>query len=856
MSSPKDFETFEEYKDTLPKEPTDPNSKKEYIVGCFTPDDWTYIHQVLLEDGTIEDNIPPQTVDCVDNYKHSPVRGRYLLNDSEAEKLRNHEKVEYVSLNTAKYPGTHAIDPVLLRDVTYKQDRYSSTVKHFKDHSSNSNAFNSTASSHKNRTGYQQLRCQQKTRFWSNDSVVFDNKGAQYGTGEGVDVIVCDEDAWFGHIEFQNNLGGPQNYVGGNPLPGNGTCDLIDLILEAPYYLDPDFFNGDASKRESRWDGTTVPTEAAARAWWSTERANYAGHGYTIKITDASNSSNFKTFTITDNGGVLFLSGVLNRQSFSYNNTPVASGGTLPSTGAVTIEFTRTGSGTWNSAASYGPFPYNLTTSNDNPTSGTINEYNSNTIFLNRVDSNGTDRSSVFNSSSPYNIDVVSPVTNGTRSAKFVGTDVTGGTATGVNNFGPISISSTYNRDVCNGKNTAYKSGTGYHGTPCASQAYGRQYGWAYNANKFYLNLYGTGNQGTEKSFDIIKIFHQIKPINSTYGNQNPTITSNSFGYRPLYQATSGYYWYRPSAADGTVAGVEYSNSDGSLPNRPEFLNYFTQTGIRSELKPCSMLTAGVEMIDAGVIMCCSAGNTNQKLVGATHPDYNNYINNSDNTALLSTNITTALPDTTVSWYKTTNRQGFPAQVGQQGTGSSRIYRTICVGALDSADRLYNTGQEQKASYSNMGELIDCYAPGLDTLSACDNRTGTSYNLSGVRYNRNDAYYTIDGDQSVESEDRIFGGTSAATPVACGIIATKLQYNRTWTWMNVKNWLSGQVGTQSTSDFYHGTEETSPTASGWSDQDAVHDSDVTVIWDALTTNKGKLSLFGGNCNLSGNLQIT
>ena len=30
-------------------------------------------------------------------------------------------------------------------------------------------------------------------------------------------------------------------------------------------------------------------------------------------------------------------------------------------------------------------------------------------------------------------------------------------------------------------------------------------------------------------------------------------------------------------------------------------------------------------MIDAGVIMCCSAGNTNQKLVGAMHPDYNNY---------------------------------------------------------------------------------------------------------------------------------------------------------------------------------------------------------------------------------------
>ena len=392
MSSPRDFETFEEYKDTLDKEPTDPNSKKEYIVGCYTPDDWTHIHQVLLEDGTLEDNIPPQTVDCVDDYKHSPVRGRYLLNDSEAEKLRNHEKVEYVNINTAKYPGTYAIDPVQLTDVVTKQDRYSSTVKHFKDHSSNGNSFNSTASSHKNRTSYQQLRLQQKARFWTNDSVVFDNKGEQWGTGEGVDVIVCDQDAWFGHIEFQNNLGGPQNYVGGNVLPGNGTCDLLDLILDAPYYLDPDFFNANASRTTTRWDGTTVPTETAARAWWSNNSTTY-------------------------------------------------------------------------------------------------------------------------------------------RSAKFVSSG-NGGSATGVNDFGVLSVNSLYTRARSNGSNLAYQTGTGYHGTPCASQAYGRQYGWAYNANKWYLDLYGSGNQGTEKSFDIIKVFHQVKPINTTYGNKNPTITSNSFGYR------------------------------------------------------------------------------------------------------------------------------------------------------------------------------------------------------------------------------------------------------------------------------------------------------------------------------------
>lgn len=691
MSSPRDFDTFEEYKDTLPKEPTDPDAKKEYIVGCYTPDDWNHIHQVLMEDGTLEDNIPPQSVDCVDDYKHSPIRGRYLLNDAEVAQLRNHERVEYVNINVAEYPGTYAIEPSLLTDIK-KENRYDSTVKYFKDHSSNGNSFNSTAATHKDRSTYQQLRLQQKNKFFTDDSTVYDQKGEHYGTGKGVDVIVCDQDAWFGHIEFQNNLGGPQDYVGGNVLPGNGTCDLLDLILDAPYHLDPDFFNADSANRlTTRWDGTTVPVESFARNWWGNDSTTY-------------------------------------------------------------------------------------------------------------------------------------------RSSKFVSSG-NGGTATGNDNFGTLSINASYTRARCNGSNTAYQTGSGDHGTPCASQAYGRQYGWAYNSNKWYLNLYGTGNQGTEKSFDIIKVFHQIKPVNQTYGNKNPTITSNSFGYRPLTPSTSGYYWYRNASLYGT-----------SYSSKPAFLNNFYQSAIRAEMRPNSLLTAGVEMIDAGVIMCCSAGNTNQKLVGATHPDYNNYINSSDYVGLESTSVS----GFGVTWYRTINRQGFPAQSGQQGTGSNRIYRTICVGALDSANRLNNTGQEQKAYYSNMGELIDCYAPGIDTLSACDDNSST-------RYTRNDAYYTINSQQSVESEDKIFGGTSAATPIACGLIATKLEYNRTWTWQDVKNWLSNEVGAQSTSDFYHGTEETSATSSGWTDQDAVHHNEVRVIWDALSGGEPpeSIKLSGGGLSITG-----
>tara|TARA_B100000927_G_scaffold130402_1_gene104953 strand:- start:1547 stop:3733 length:2187 start_codon:yes stop_codon:yes gene_type:complete len=728
MSSPKNFETFEEYKDTLPKEPTDPNSKKEYIVGCFTPDDWKYIHEVLLEDGTLEDNIPKQTVDCVDDYKHSPIRGRYLLNDTEAEQLRNHEKIDYVSINVTKYPGTYLQDPSTICEFD-KEFRYASTVKCVRDiagYGSNNYIPSNPDSSLQNRASYQLNRhMQQADPFQGNDNQLIQDRIQQYGTGEGVDVIVCDQDAWFGHIEFQNNLGGPQNYTGGNPLPGNGTCDLIDLVLEAPYYLDPDFFghSDNSSKRESRWDGTTVPTNTAAHQWWENNSTSY-------------------------------------------------------------------------------------------------------------------------------------------RSSKFVSPS-NGGTATGNNDFGVLSIPSGYTSDNCNGNNVNYQNGSGHHGTPCASQAYGRQYGWAYNANKFYLNLYGSNNIGYETGFDMIKIFHQIKPLNSTYGNQNPTITSNSFGFRH-FPLDSGYYYYQQNGTGSGGVNYTLTGSTGSdrdqnggwtTGTQPKFMSNMNQGAIRHEMQSNSLLTAGNEMISAGVIFCGSAGNTNQKLVKSDHSDYNNYYSVNDNTALSSSTFSSG----GYTYRRTINNQGFPCQIGATGSGTSKVYNTICVGALDDDFRGGSTGNEQKVSYSNKGNLIDCYASADRTLASVDDNWN---NPSKFRYelDRFDKFYTISSTQSGESFDAEFNGTSSACPIACGIIATKLQYNRTWSVSNVKSWLQNAVGTMPSTNFYYGTEETSATSNGWSDKNAVHDSAPVIIWDALTggepAGNNKLSLFGGDFSLSGNLQIT
>ena len=519
---------------------------------------------------------------------------------------------------------------------------------------------------------------------WINDNAgLIEDRLQQYGTGKDVDLIVCDDDMWFGHIEFQNNLGGPSNYIGGNVLPGNGTCDLLDLVLDGPYYLDRDFFDANPSKKETRWDGTIVPTEAAAQAWWG---------------------------------------------------------------------------------------------------------------------NNSTDH----------------------RSAKYVSPS-NGGTATGNNDFGTILINSTYLRARCNGSNTAYQTAGGDHGTPCASQAYGRQYGWAYNANKWFINLYGASNNGIEAGFDMIKIFHQIKPINATRGDKNPTITSNSWGYRqtPL---TTGYYYYRQG--DNGTGGVSFNNINWQTGTfgGPGFMTNMRNDRIRHEILPGSILTAGNEMIDAGVIFVCSAGNSNQKLVKADHPDYNNYYSSSDGISLNSSIFSSSGGN----YYRTINRQGFPGQIGSSGIGSERVYKTIVVGAL--SDSLSLSTKESKVFYSNKGNLVDCYAAANDTLAACDINAAT-------RYKRYDSHYEINGQLSLESNDLEFNGTSSACPIACGLIATKLEYNRTWTYADVKNWLVNNVGTMPPDNFYYGTEETSADSAGWNDYVALHDDSPIVIWDALTGNE-------------------
>lgn len=648
------------------------SEQKYYAIGVTTPEVWEYVHSVLTQDGSLDDNIPTRAIECTDIKEHSPTRSVYLMTDTEAAQLGNHPDIKFVQIDQSQYPELYPGKPDELHCTT---SRYGSVVKNYRALSNVPTV--SATSAELNRAGYQLLRCSQYNNAWKGQAVstVLYNTIPKSNTGKNVDLVVGDEGCWFGHVEFDNSTGsGPADYVGGNVLPGNGTCDLLDMVLDGPYYIDPDWFDASPGTRLiTRWDGTTVPAESAARSWWG----------------------------------------------------------------------------------------------------------------------DGSQRSAQFASA------------------------------------GTVSIPASYTRANCNGSNSA-QSNEGDHGTACAGQAYGRTYGWAYNANKWFIDAYGSFgfNLNVDLYFDVMKIFHVNKPVNPLYGTQDPTISSNSWGFRATIPST-GYYYFRQGTTGS--GGVSYSGS------KPAFMAYLGSAGdssrAKGEMVDNTLTTAGDELIASGVIFVCAAGNSNQKQVSSSSSDFNNYWSTSAATALASATHS----EFGSTCYNTTSRRGFPQHLGKYTDGGGNVvYPVINVGALDDANQV--SGLERKVDYSDMGNQIDCYAPGDASLTS----SRTAYTTQYPRYDQRSG--------GITSYDTGFSGTSSACPTATGLIATVLETNRSWTWQNVRTWLQS-LTEQGSDTFYQGPDPATATTSDWADLNSLMGGTRQVIYNNIVTQSPVAS--GSGLSISG-----
>ena len=831
-------------------------SEKYYTLGTYTAVQWAKLHAELIADGNVYASVPSREVTVEDEKLHSPTRGSYLLTLEEATALKSDERVKFINTSPEKYPEEWNMPWEDMHCATNNTltDRWPTAYNNYQMWTVGgdivqSNFTNAEPTLNRTTALY---RMQTKQNPWKTatvtENVAISSKVQQVGAGENVDIICADTGSWIGHTEFINsgvtNAVNPADYVGGNVLPGNGICDCLDLVFDAPYYIDPDWFNADPTNRlETRWDGTTVPIESVARSWWqnSTQRsASLAAFG-NIPVSDSytrdtANGSN-TTFPTDGTHGTQCASLIFGRtHGWAYNANkwilnlygsenvgsieigldvqkvfhqykPVnplygTKDPTLSSNSWITPSPMRTGSHYYwrNNAASTIP-TFNITNITTDKTVVTTAERTSNVATL--------------TTSAAHTLQIGDTVKVDISDATYSGSIITIVTILSV----PSTTTFTYSNNGADAPLAAMTEHTTAWGLVDSTVA------------KVPGVLTTSAPHGLSDG-DMIR----INNIPSATDNTIEILNGKGY-YVKVVDTTRVSLYYNTNWSPFNTANYSTINNGGTITVEPSFINYLSSgryqggfrrggvTDLRSEVHDNSVTAAGDELTQAGVIFICAAGNDNHQKVNPDHPNYDNRISNN--------NTNTFYQDTWPPFkgYNLTgsiNRRAFPQHIGktesQTAQGNTTVkFPALIIGALD--DNMTSSyDQDRKVSYSDMGSAIDLFAPADGTLAA----TKDTY---GLNVARSDASYS--GLTAIAAcRDTRFSGTSAACPVAAGFLAIVMQYNRGWTYEELRNWIKTSVEIQPDVDMYEGTEPTSPTADWNGDLNALRGADRRILYQA------------------------
>ena len=227
---------------------------KRYTLSVASPEDWANIHGALIVDSN-EDGIPDRKITCTDEKTVSPTRGTYELTEEEAEEIGKHHRVKWIELSLKDNPESFPKpQPVA--------NRWSTAPKVYRDLSSpNGPPATNPTSAELNRTNWAIHRVGVKTvgDVWGGSvtdvAPIYRNVNYNYD-GKDVDIVIQDSGVLQSHPEF---------------LDENGVSRVKDIVLDGPYYIDPDWFTSN-NFTYTKADGSTGIATDKAITWW--ENAN------------------------------------------------------------------------------------------------------------------------------------------------------------------------------------------------------------------------------------------------------------------------------------------------------------------------------------------------------------------------------------------------------------------------------------------------------------------------------------------------------------------------------------------------------------------------------------------------------
>ena len=303
-------------------------------------------------------------------------------------------------------------------------------------------------------------------------------------------------------------------------------------------------------------------------------------------------------------------------------------------------------------------------------------------------------------------------------------------------------------------------SGDGEHGTHVATIVAGNTFGYAKNARIYSIRVFGNSTQVIPDwdQFDLIRVWHNKKPIDPLTGAKRPTIVNTSWGYSWFY-SNDMYNLSRP-----IIKTVNYRNKIYNYSNNPTRsmiqFGQITRTGRHGFIVP-SVNAEQQEAENAGVIFVHAAGNYGHKIDIPKGIDWNNY-------------------------YTTDEIWGgimMPGQPIYYHRGSSPFSNnSITVSAArDSTTFVRGQTLEVVDSYSERGPGCDVVAPGTN-ITAGVSKTSL-YAKSEYVWGKNN---TNDRSHYVAK----ISGTSMAAPQVTGVLALYLSRNPKTTPIQAKAWIS------------------------------------------------------------------